>query len=65
MTDKNTYEEATAIVGVLPTLAPRPNATNIRALTNDLVDKMLPVPSPESTEFGYSGLVQNEDVFLM
>ena len=65
MADEITYEEATKTVGTLPSLAPRPNATNIRALTADLVDKLLTIPSPESTDLGYSGLVLSEEIYLL
>ena len=40
-----TYEEAVAAIGVLPSLAPRPCATNIRALETDPTDKLIIVPS--------------------
>ena len=38
------YADAVATIGTLPSLAPRPCATNIRALTIDLVDKLSMVP---------------------
>lgn len=45
------------MIGTLPSLAPRPNATNIRTLKTDLVDKLLTIHPLESTDLGFSGLV--------
>ena len=35
-----TYEEAERLIGVLPSLEPRPNATNIRNLEEALFDAL-------------------------
>ena len=59
------FDEALAIIGVLPSLEPRPNATNIRALTVALVDKLSTIPSQQSVEFGYSGMVEQEEIHAL
>ena len=60
-----TYEDAVRILGQLPSLAPRPTATNIRALVVDLVDKLTIIPSEQSAEFGYSGMVQHYEIYAL
>ena len=60
-----TFNEAKLVIGDLPSLLPRPNSTNIRALMQDLVNKLINIPSSESTDMGYSGLVLNEDIYLL
>ena len=59
------YADAVATIGTLPTLAPRPCATNIRALTIDLVDKLSMVPSEQSADLGFSGLVEQDAVYAL
>ena len=59
------YADAVAAIGTLPTLAPRPCATNIRALTIDLVDKLTIVPSEQSADLGFSGLVEQDAVYAL
>ena len=49
------FEDAFAVIGTLPLLAPRPTATNIRALEIDLVDKLTMIPPEKSVDFGYAG----------
>ena len=53
-----TYADAVFAIETLPTLAPRPCATNIRALTIDLIDKLTIVPSEQSADLGFSGSVE-------
>jgi len=50
-------EMATALVGTLPTLAPRPTGATIRALEQDLVKKLGSIPSHQSREHGYIGMI--------
>ena len=42
---KTTYKEAKEVIGVLPILEPPPNATNIRAMGIDLVNKLATILS--------------------
>ena len=53
------------MIGTLPSLAPRPTATNIRALEIDLVDKLTMIPSEQSVDFGYSGKVEADVVYAL
>lgn len=59
---KINYEEATVTIGTLPSLASPLNVTNIRALTVDLVNTLLAIPSPESTDLGFSSLVLSDEI---
>ena len=59
------YADVVATIGTLPTLAPRPCATNIRALTIDLVDKLSMVPSEQSVDLGFSGMVEQDAVHAL
>ena len=60
-----TYADAVLAIGTLPSLAPRPCATNIRALTIDLIDKLTIVPSEQSADLGFSGLVEQDAVYAL
>ena len=59
------FEDALAVIGTLPSLAPRPTTTNIRALKIDLVDKMKMIPSEQSVDFGYSGKVEADFIYAL
>ena len=61
-TPEVTFEDALAVIGTLPSLSPRPTATNIRALEIDLVGKLTMIPSEKSVNFGYSGKVEADVV---
>ena len=60
-----TYADAVAAIGTLPSLAPRPCSTNIRALTVDLIDKLTIIPSEQSADLGYSGLAEQDAVYAL
>ena len=60
-----TYEDTKATIGSLPSLEPRPNSTNLRALTIDLTDKLTTIRSQQSADFGYAGLVDEADVYAL
>ena len=53
------------MIGMLPSLAPRPTSTNICALEIDLVYKMTMIPSEQSVDFGYSGKVEVGVVYAL
>ena len=57
------FKYALSVIGTLPSLAPRPTATNIRALEIDLVDKPTMIPSKKSVDFGYEGKVEVDVVY--
>ena len=60
---KITTEKATAMVGVLPSLYPRPNGTNLNKLERDFVGKMSTVPSYQSMDEGYGGMVNDTAIY--
>ena len=59
------YEDAKAAIGILPSLAPRPSSTSIRALTTDLVDKLTTIPSEQSADWGFSGLIEQNALYAL
>ena len=59
------FKDALAVIGTLPSLAPRPTATNIRALEINLIDKLTMIPSEQSVDFGYSGKVEADVVYAL
>ena len=60
-----TTEKATAIVGTLPSLAPRPSGTNIDALETDLIDKLSGTPSYQSRDEGCGGMIKDPATFTL
>ena len=64
-TPEVTFEDALSVIGTLPSLTPRPTATNIRALEIDSVDKLTMIPSEQSVHFGYSGKVEADVVYAL
>ena len=64
-TPEVTFEDALSVIDTLPLLAPRPTATDIRALEIDLVNKLTMIPSEQSVDFGYSGKVEADVVYAL
>ena len=60
-----TYADAVAAIRTLPSFSPRPCATNIRARTIDLIDKLTVVPSEQSADLGFSRLVEQDAVYAL
>ena len=60
-----TFEDTKAAIGILLSLAPRPNSTNIQALTIDLVDKLTTIPSQQSADWGFLGLVEQDALYAL
>ena len=60
-----TFADAVAAIGTLPSLAPRPCSTNIRALAIDLIDKLTIIPSEQTADLGYSGLTGQDAVYAL
>ena len=58
-----TYNEALTVIGTLPTMAPRPNATNIRAVDRHLDERLSTIPSFQSTTFGYAGMAKKVELY--
>ena len=64
-TPEVTFEDDLAVIGTLPSLAPRLTATNIRALEIDSFDKLTMIQSEQSVDFGYSGKVEADIVYAL
>jgi len=60
-----TYDEAKNTIGTLPMVTPRPNAVNLRALSIDLEQKLETIPSHQSPEFGYVGMVMPPEIYAL
>jgi hypothetical protein len=60
-----TYDEAVALVANPPTLAPRPNFTNLRALHRHLQRALQRLVNPQSNVLGWSGLVMSQPMYQM
>jgi hypothetical protein len=52
------YDIATAAIGTLPSLHPRPSHTNIHALERALFDRLETLQSTQSEEWGFRGLAE-------
>ena len=52
------YDIATAAIGTLPSLHPRPSHTNIRALERVLFDRLETLQSTQSEDWGFRGLAE-------
>ena len=59
------YKNAVRMIGTMPTLRPRPTSTNIRTLTTYLSDRITSIPSYQSPEFGYMGMVKEKIVYAL
>ena len=60
-----TYDEALALVAHPPTLAPRPNFTNLRALRHHLQRALQRLVNPQTNVLGWSGLVMSRPMYQM
>ena len=60
-----TFEDAVSIVGKIPPLHPRPSGTNLRACTLDLIVKLSVIPSHQSPDHGYSGMVEEPAIYAL
>ena len=60
-----TYEEAKATIGLLPLLAPRPNASNLRALSQHLEQKLQTIPCHQAPEHGFLGMVMPPAIYAL
>ena len=60
-----TFEDAVSIVRKLPPLHPIPSGTNLRACTLDLIGKLSGMPSHQSPDHGYSGMVEEPAIYAL
>ena len=58
-----TYNDALQLLGHVPNLGDCPTATNIRNLREDLCDKLEAIPSHQSNDFGFQGLVESTEKY--
>ena len=65
MSSEVTFEEAQRQIGQLPTVGPRPNATNIRNLEVALFDSLEGIPSQQSHEHGYKDKAQQRPEYAL
>ena len=56
-----TYKVAAARIGVLPSLAQRPNGRNMRALTKALTEALQGILSYQSQRYGFMGFVTTKE----
>ena len=59
------FMEISARLQCLPTLAPRPTATNINACEEQLVDILSTIPSAQSEDHGFRGLVESAEMYAL
>ena len=59
------FIEVSAKLENAPSLEPRPNATNIAALDEYIVDVICAFPSHQSADFGFQGLFQNAAIYAL
>lgn len=60
-----TYDEARAVLPRPPSVSPRPNFTNIRALRAYFVKGLKRLPCPQSTVMGWAGMVMAAVLYRM
>jgi hypothetical protein len=58
-------EEVTAALGNLPSLDPRPNAVNIRALRVHIERALQLLPCPQSVHHGWKGLAMSRAMYAL
>ncbi len=60
-----TYDEVVALVANPPTLAPRQNFTNLRALRRHLQRALQRLVNPQSYVLGWSGLIMSQPMYQL
>ena len=60
-----TYEEALNLIGALPTMDPRPNATNIHAVDRHLDERLSTIPSFQWVTLGYAGMAKKAELYVL
>ena len=59
------YEEALNVIGALPSMDPRPNATNICAVDRHLDERLSTIPSYQSATLGYAGMAKKAELYAL
>ena len=60
-----TYAYALTVILTLPTMAPRPNATNIHTVDRHLDERLSTIPSFQSTTFGYAVMAKKAEIYVL
>ena len=60
-----TYDEALNVIGTLPTMDPRPNATIICAVDRHLDERLSTIPSFQLTTFRYAGMAKKAELYAL
>ena len=60
-----TYEVAAARIGVLPTLAPRPNGRSLRALTKAFTEALQGISAYQSQRYGFMGFITTAEEYAL
>eukprot|EP00804_Cyclotella_cryptica_P009738 CCRYP_011263-RA/>CCRYP_011263-RA protein AED:0.36 eAED:0.36 QI:0/-1/0/1/-1/1/1/0/256 len=60
-----TYEEAKETIGILLSLAPRPNASNLCALSQHLEQRLQTIPCHQAPEHGFLGMVMPPAIYAL
>ena len=58
-----TYEDVDQLIGDLLSLEPLPTATNIRTIVVNLVNKLISLPSQQTADHGYAGMVEQNELY--
>ena len=56
-----TYNDALQSLGDVPNLGNHPTSTNIRNLREVLCDKLEAIPSHQSNDYGYRGMIESTE----
>eukprot|EP00804_Cyclotella_cryptica_P014650 CCRYP_012669-RA/>CCRYP_012669-RA protein AED:0.66 eAED:0.28 QI:0/0/0/0.66/0/0.33/3/0/1062 len=59
------FEEAKETIGILRSLAPRPNASNLRALSQHLEQELQTIPCHQAPEHGFLGMVMPPAIYAL
>ena len=58
-------EEALNLIGALPSMDPRPNATNIRMVNHHLDERLSIIPSYQSAILGYAYMAKKAELYAL
>jgi hypothetical protein len=59
----SSYKEVAALIANPPSLAPRPNFTNLRNLRQHIQRALMPVSCPQSNILGWAGLIMSRAMY--
>ena len=59
------HMELAARLQGLPSMAPRPSASNINAFEDAVVEILSTIPSARSEDHGYRGMIESADIYAL